>query len=183
MARKKKTAAPVVPAAPPETFAQKLDRLYAEKKAKLKAQAAEFGPPKAPPFDAKTITSDTVLSGKTVAEWSAEIAIRDENTARGALVDYSDLPPFVTWAVAKWHGNGCPTPSTKVLDQITKLRQDAEDAVKFSNLDREKAAKEGNPKKAKKLLEAAQKKSDKAATLFAEADRLAVEHKEGTCQG
>lgn len=163
---------------PPLTVAR-IEEIIAAKKAALKAQAESFGPATSPPLDPKDITNETVVAGKSVGEWDADLKSRAEEAKRGTALDCSTLPAWVTWAVEEWNRRGCPTPSIKVLSRITQLREDAEEQVKFSNLDREKAERESNPKKAKKLLEAAQRKSDKAAALFDEADKLAVAHKEG----
>lgn len=156
---------PPAPALPGKTinWTERFDRRYAETKAKLAAQKALFVKA-TPPVDPAAITSDTPVEGKTVGEWAA------------ILPETTEAPGWAIWAVREWKARGSPTPKTKVLDQITALREDAEKLVTFANLDKEKATKLSGDK-AKKLLKAAEKKSDKAMKLFDEADKIARESK------
>lgn len=151
------------------------DRVYAKRDAFL---AAEAGKEKVkPPFQNPEIVSTYVLAGKTIAEWSAVIEARKE---AGGVLDLTDLPNWVCLAVEIWKATGRPTPATETLNKITEMRAEAEKMVNFANLDKDKASRmaKTNPEKAKKLLDAAEKKSQKAQALFDEANKLAAEHKE-----
>lgn len=144
-------------------WTERFDKRIAEAKAKIEAQKAAFAKV-SPPVEAASLTSETIIEGKSVAHWAAQ---------------EGDIPGWALWAVRNWKARGSPTPANKVLDKITKLREDAESNVKFAALDKSKAALLSDPVKKKKLLAAADKKSARAAELFAEADKLAVEFKEG----
>jgi len=167
---------PAVFGTPPEpsAFAKRLDAVRERIRAKLAADKAAFGPPKPLPMNPGELLSTTVIEGKAVSEWSQEMD--DFIESQKGIADMTDFPGWSVWAVDQWRMRGKPTPSTKVLGEITKLRDEAEDLVKFSAMDKDKSEKLPD-KKAKKLLEAAQKKSDKAAELFAKANELAREHK------
>jgi hypothetical protein len=168
---------PAVFAAPPEpsAWAKKVDGIKEAIRAKHAAQKAEFGLPRPLPMNPSDITSETIVAGKSVEAWDKEIADFAQK-ATGPILDMTGFPEWVIWSVDKWHAHGRKTASTKVLAEITDLREKAEELIKFAALDRDKA-KNQSPAKAKKLLEAADKKTVKAEKLLEQANELAKEHK------
>jgi hypothetical protein len=168
---------PAVFTAPPEPseWAKRVQERVMALRIKQAQHKAAQAPRNAPPLEAAAITSETVLAGKTVKEWDAEIEARVDKAASTKILDLTDLPDWVTWAILKWKANGKPTPLTKVADQVDKLREKAEELVKFANMDKEKA-KNQSATKATKLMEAAEKKFAKSAELFKEAADIAKEH-------
>lgn len=158
MAKKAKTKAPEK-----VNWTERFDRAYKAAKERQERAIQSFGDPKKPPVEPSELTSETVIEGKPVSFWAQS---------------EESLPGWASWAVRKWKANGTPTPDSKVLAIITEIRENAEKQAKFAALDKEKAARISDPIKAKKLLAAAQKKSEKAELLFAEADKIAKEHKE-----
>jgi len=168
------TEEPAKPQEPTE-FSKRYQAAKDKARARQEAGKALYGPPNVAPFNASDLLSTTVIAGKDIATWDKEIEAHIEATT-GKFFDLSSYPDWVCWAVSKWNHNGKPTPSTKVLNQITKLREDAEKLVTFANLDKEKA-KNQDAIKAKKLTKAAEAKNEKAAKLFEEANALAKEHK------
>jgi hypothetical protein len=165
---------PAKPAEPTE-FSKRYQAAKDKARARQEAGKALYGPPNEPPFNPSDLLSTTEIAGHTISDWD-KILEQHIETVGTKVVDLSGYPDWVCWAVSKWNHNGKPTPSMKVLDQITKLREDAEKLVTFANLDKEKA-KNQDAVKAKKLTKAAEAKNEKAAKLFEEANALAKEHK------
>ena len=158
----------------PSEWAKRVQARVMAVRVKLAQQKAAQPPKKAPPFDPETLTSETIVAGKPVKAWFTEIEERSLDAAKGTL-DLRDMPDWSVWAVNRWVAMGKPTPPTKVLAEVITLREEAEKLLKFSGMDKDKAGRQ-NGKKAVKLLEAAEKKSIKAAALFQEATKLANDH-------
>jgi len=131
-----------------------------------------------PPLAVDDIAGETVVAGKSVAEWAAVVADRVEV---GGIIDLTDLPKWVSWAVDIWKRKGSPTAASIMGKKVTALRAEAEELRKFANMDKNTAAEEhgaGHKAKADKLLAIAAKKIEKADEKWEEARKLSQEWKE-----
>jgi len=131
-----------------------------------------------PPLATDDVVGEAVVANKSVAEWAAVVA---ERTEVGGIIDMTDLPAWVTWAVDVWKRKGSPTAASELAKKVTGLRAEAEELQKFANMDKNTAADEhkaGNKSKSDKLLAAAAKKSEKAEEKRSEASKLAREWQE-----
>lgn len=166
-------ALPPAPPKPPSDLMKRMDAAAARARAKrpdltnyVKAT---------PPIPTEEVTGETVLAGKSIAAWHDIIEQRCEN---GGIIDLTDLPAWVSWGVDVWKRKGRPTAASRVYDQITALRSEAEKLSNFANLDQNKAIEEkkaGNHKKYEKLMEQAEKKREKAEEKRQEASKLVKE--------
>jgi hypothetical protein len=163
------------PAAPP----QKSDLWKRMDAAKAKARARRPDitnhTKTVPPLATDDVVGEAVVANKSVAEWAAVVA---ERTEAGGILDMTDLPAWVTWAVDVWKRRGSPTAASELAKKVTALRAEAEELQKFANMDKSTAADEhkaGNKVKSDKLLAAAAKKSEKAEEKRNEASKLARE--------
>jgi hypothetical protein len=132
-----------------------------------------------PPVAVDDIAGETVVAGKSVVEWAAVVA---ERTEAGGVIDLTDLPAWVSWAVDAWKRKGSPTAASIMAKRVTALRADAEELRKFANMDKNSAVDEhkaGNKAKADKLLAAAAKKEAKADEKWEEARKLSKEWEKG----
>jgi hypothetical protein len=150
----------------PSEWLVRYEAIKAAARARLAVQRAEAQPKRQPPVDPKTLTSETIIEGDTVANWDAK-ATRDMEDCKSKVLDMTDFPGWALWAVYHWQRLGKPTPSTKVLEEVTTLREEAEKLVKFAALDQEKAKSQNDKKAASK----------KAAEKFDKANKIAKEHK------
>jgi hypothetical protein len=128
-----------------------------------------------PPVPAADLAGETVIAGKSVVEWAAVISERMEP---GGIIDLTDLPAWVSWAVDAWKRKGSPTAASICAAKVVALRAEAEELRKFANMDKNTAKEEeaaGHSVKAEKLLVQAAKKMEKADAKWAEAKVISDE--------
>jgi hypothetical protein len=151
----------------------------AKERARAKRPNLDLHVKATPPVAVDDIAGETVVAGKTVTEWAAVVAERME---AGGIIDLTDLPAWVSWAVDVWKRKGSPTAASIMASKVTALRADAEELRKFASMDKNTAVEEhkaGNKGKSEKLLAAAAKKEAKADEKWEEARKLSQEWQEG----
>lgn len=149
---------------------------------KLARQAREFGDPVKPPLDKASLMDDTMIEGKTIAEWDE---IDNESWE-------SPLPGWASWAVRHWRNAGRPTRGAQLREQYrdffdkAKYQEqkaqecdaEAKDFIEQSKLLTGKLKqKKGLIAKAAKKTQSAEKHRQKAAALLEEAEKFRQEHK------
>jgi hypothetical protein len=175
-----KPVVPVLALPPPPVRSDLWKRMDAAKeRARAKRPNLETHVKATPPLAVEDIAGETVVADKSVAEWAAVIAERVEV---GGLIDLTDLPKWVSWAVDIWKRKGSPTAASILAGKVTALRAEAEELRKFASMDKNTAVEEhksGHKVKADKLLAQAAKKDAKADEKWEEARKLSAEWKEG----
>ena len=180
----KVVAPPVVPTlalpAPTPVKSDLMVRMDAAKeRARAKRPNLDTHVKATPPLAVDDIAGETVVANKSVVEWAAVIAERME---AGGIVDLTDLPAWVAWAVDVWKRKGSPTAASIMAARVTALRAEAEELRKFASMDKNTAVEEhkaGSKVKSEKLLAAAAKKEAKADEKWEEARKLSQQWQEG----
>jgi hypothetical protein len=151
----------------------------AKERARAKRPNLDLHVKATPPVAVDDIAGETVVAGKSIAEWAAVVAERSE---AGGIIDLTDLPAWVSWGVDIWKRKGSPTAASIMAKRVVALRAEAEELRKFASMDKNTAveeAKAGHNMKAMKLMTQAAKKTEKADEKWEEARKLSQEWKEG----
>lgn len=162
-----------LPPAPPSDLMKRMDAAKARIRAKRPSPNSIVKA--TPPLAIDAVVGEAVVADKPIAEWAKVI---EERTEKGGIVDLTDLPQWVSWAVDIWKRRGSPTEVSELVKKVTALRADAEELDNFASLDDNSAleeSKSGNAKKAEKLLIQAKRKREKAEAKREEARKLSQE--------
>jgi ketopantoate reductase len=159
----------------PSPFIKKLEERRAATIARIKLQKEAAGERIPPPIAPQDIVGETVIEGKTVAEWHADIEAFCEGKR---LVNLTHYPAWTTWAARIWEQRGKPNAKSVLKAKVTELRAEAEKLINFASLDESNAIEckqAGEEKKYAKLMTQVEKKRAKAQELREQASKLIEE--------
>jgi hypothetical protein len=125
------------------------------------------------PLDPSEIKDTTRIEGKTVGTWAKTVEKR-ELDANGKILDLTDIPGWVIWAIRKWKERGSPTKDAIALAEAKSKNEKATKLERFASLDKNKAdqIRKFEPAKAKKLMGQFDKKMEQVVQLRSEANAI-----------
>jgi hypothetical protein len=164
----------------------RFDALIAAKRAALAAQREEFA--RAQPKKPAEVIAETVIEGRTVAEWSVDVDALDEaanDQARESrsvvVVDVTDtLPAAAVAAVHRWRAAGSPTEFSNAKEAIEAVRAEAEKHQALAVVEdgkAERAESLSDEKTAAQHRRYAATQRNKAAKFFTQAEKMLAEWK------
>lgn len=171
-----------------DTATNRFDALIAAKRAQLAAEREQFERDlKSRPAKVEVI-AETLIEGKTVAQWSADMDALDEaandqarESRSAVVVDITEmLPAAAVAAVHRWRAAGCPTEFSNAKAAIDAVYADAEKHRALAGVEEGKAhdfEEVKDEKHAEQHRRYAKTQHDKADRLFAKAEKMTAEWK------